>query len=224
MKFVHENYYNKKGDEIPSVTTVMKIMNKPELLKWSNFVGLTLHKNIDEILDTSSTIGSLTHYIIERHNKRKIINFKILDDYKPSIQRAVDKTIKGFQLYLKEYKPKSIHSELRVQNDLFGGTIDNICKIDKKIYIVDYKTSKDVYPSMFIQLAAYNKLLREEKGLKIDKVAILLLEKKKINFKFVQMDIENLEKYYEPIFYLLLKLYYLWKENLEKDWNKKLEL
>lgn len=223
MKFVHENYYNKKGDEIPSVTTVMKLLNKPELVKWSNFMGLVCKKNIDDILDISSKVGSLTHYIIERHNKHKIINFNILNDYPLNIQKAVDKTIKGFKLFLKDYKPKSIKSEYRIKNNIFGGTIDNVAMIKDEKFIIDYKTSKQVYPSMFIQLAAYNKLLREEKQMKIDKVAILVLNKKKIEYNFYQMKVPYLEKYYEPIFDLLLKLYYLWNENLKQDWNSSIE-
>lgn len=224
MKFVHENYYNKKGDEIPSVTTIMKLLNKPEIIKYANFIGLVARKNLDDILKKSSDIGSLTHYIIERHNKKKIINLKILDEYDYSIQKAVEKTLKGFKKYLKEYKPESIESEFRIKNEFCGGTIDNISKIKGKVYMIDYKTSKNIYPTMFIQLAAYNKLLREEKDMKIDKVAILLLNKKKVEYTFVQMDVKNLEKYYEPIFDLLLKLYYLWRENLLNDWKQDLNL
>lgn len=224
MEFVHEGYYNKKGDEIPSVTTIMKLLNKPELVDWANFMGLVCGMKVEDILTKSSIIGSLTHYIIERHNKKKIINYKILDDYSPSIQKSVNNTIKSFKLFLKEYKPKSLKSEFRVQNDKYGGTIDNISKIKDEKFLIDYKTSKQVYPSQFIQLAAYNKLLREEEDIKIDKVAILVLDKKKINFQFYQMEVDYLEKYYEPIFDLLVQLYYLWRENLINDWNTDLNL
>lgn len=219
--FIHEDYFNTKGQKIPSVTTILKILNKPQLIQWANFMG-KLRKSVDEVTQKAATIGTLTHYILERYGKGKIINFSVLDEYDSSITKSVNKALKSFIKWKKDYVPEIKICEIKLNNEKYGGTVDNVCKIDGKYYIVDYKTSKTVYPSMFLQLAAYNKLLREENNMKIDKVAILILNKNKVEYKFYQMDVEYLEKFYEPIFIKLYELYIAWDENLKVDWNTKL--
>lgn len=218
MKFEHENYYDKKGKEIPSVTTILKLLNKPELVDWANFMGF-LKKNTKQVTARAALIGTLTHYFIERYSKKKILNFKVLYKYDDDIIKSVNKALKGFVRWNKEYKPVFKKAEIRVKNDKFGGTVDNICEIDGKLYIVDYKTSKGVYPSMFIQLAAYNLLLRDELDIKVDFVAILVLNKNKVDFKFYRMDVNHLRKFYEPVFILMYELYIKWQENLKCDWG-----
>jgi hypothetical protein len=72
---------------------------------------------------------------------------------------------------------------------------------------------------MFIQLAAYNLLIREELGIQIDYVAILVLNKNKVDYKFYKMSVEHLQIYYEPVFILLYEVYIKWKDNLKYDWG-----
>jgi ATP-dependent exoDNAse (exonuclease V) beta subunit (contains helicase and exonuclease domains) len=218
MNLEHEDYFNKKGDAIPSVTTILKILNKPELVDWANFMGF-IKINTKEYTAKAAWIGTLTHYYIERSSKKKIISFKFLYKQNADVIKSVNKAYKGFVEWRKKYKPKFKKCELKVQNDKFGGTIDSICEIEGKKYIVDYKTSKGVYPSMFLQLAAYNLLLRDEKELKIDYVAILVLNKNKVDYKFYRMDVKHLEKYYENVFLLMYELYIRWQENLKYDWK-----
>lgn len=219
-EFIHESYYNSKGDEIPSVTTVIKLLSNKELINWANYMGLVCRKNHNDISEKAALIGTLTHFYLERLGKKKIINYNLLEDYNKDIVQCVNRGIKEFKEWRKEFKPKIIKTEFRLQNERVGGTIDNISEIDGDKYIIDYKTSKNVYPSMFLQLAAYNMLLREEKGMKIDKVAILLLNKKKIEYNFYKMNVEHLEKFYEPVFMSLLDVYELWGSNLKYDWNQ----
>ena len=42
----HRKYFNKDGKEVPSCTTIIKMLNKPELVKWANYMGF---KKIDTI-------------------------------------------------------------------------------------------------------------------------------------------------------------------------------
>jgi hypothetical protein len=44
--------------------------------------------------------------------------------------------------------------------------------------LIDIKTSNAIYPSYWLQLAAYRSLLMIEKGIRVDKVAILWLNAK----------------------------------------------
>lgn len=219
--FIHEDYYNSKGDKIPSVTTILKIMNKPSLMQWAHSLG-RFNKSMEEVTYKAATIGTLTHYVLEKYGKKKIINFSVLDDYDYKIVNSVYKALKGFKRWNKEYKPDIIHCEIKVNNELFGGTVDNISMINDKKYLIDYKTSKAVYPTMFLQLAAYNYLLRTEKDMVIDRVAILLLNKNKVEYKFYEMDVKYLEKFYEPVFLTMYEFYNKWNDNLKSDWNTEL--
>ena len=35
----HVKYYNGNGVEVPSCTNVVKLLNKPELIGWANYMG-----------------------------------------------------------------------------------------------------------------------------------------------------------------------------------------
>jgi len=59
----------------------------------------------------------------------------------------------------------------------FAGTIDRVCYLNGEKYIIDIKTSNAIYPSYWLQLAAYRALLLHV-GVKVDNVAILWLNAK----------------------------------------------
>jgi hypothetical protein len=65
----------------------------------------------------------------------------------------------------------------------FAGTIDRVCTIDGKTYVLDIKTSNGIYNSYWLQLAAYRQLydasvLHGSNMPDIDGVAILWLNAK----------------------------------------------
>ncbi len=71
----------------------------------------------------------------------------------------------------------------------YAGTIDIVCMIDKKIWLIDIKTSKAVYPSHELQLSAYKKLC-EDMDCKIDTMAILQVgyERNKNRYKLTEVE------------------------------------
>lgn len=81
--------------------------------------------------------------------------------------------IMSFVEWHAEMKPVMLQNELTVFNDehRYAGTADYICEINGERWLVDFKTSKDVWPSFELQLAAYAHALPPE--LKPDKLAIL---------------------------------------------------
>lgn len=216
----HKPYFY-EDIEIPSVTTILKLLNKPELFEWANFMGRI---GIDSTAYTaeSAEIGTYAHYIIERKCKKKIIDYSDLYEMTMGKRKKILNAVKSFEKWRKDKKPTFLHNELVVKDECVGGTIDCICKIDDEKYMVDFKTSKRAYASYFLQLAGYNYLYKKTKNKTLDKVAILVLDKKKINYEFVIMEIWYLEKYYEPIFLLLIHVYYKWSQVLRTDWNEKI--
>lgn len=220
----HSDYYNDKNIKVPSVTTIMKMMNKPELLGWANFMGFK-RKDIKVVQELSAINGTIIHRYIERISKGKLLTpLNDMQYISEADIAAINNSIKLYRKWKKKFKPKLIHSELSITSEYFGGTMDNISEINGKVYIIDYKTSKDVYPSMFIQLAAYYYLYTKSKykTYDIDKVAILCVPRKGKYCKFVEMDVKHLKEFYLPVFSLLLELYTKWSGNLKYDWGKEL--
>lgn len=218
----HTKYYNARGVQVPSVTTVIKLLNKPELVGWANWMGFKKIK-VDDILDHSSEIGTMTHALIERYIKKKMVNLNdVGDDYKyietPDVARHC---FKLFKRWLKDMKPQTnkftgkktggkinfVFSEIQLSCDDYGGTIDCVCWIDGTLYMIDFKTSSGIYSTMFIQLAAYVQLLkRNYPEYEVEKVAILRLDKKKDKYQFKEMDYEDTLLYYK-VFEGLLDVY-----------------
>lgn len=71
--------------------------------------------------------------------------------------------IKSFVDWRNEVKPESIAWDITVfsDNHNYAGTIDYICKIDGKVYIVDFKTSQSVWTEYELQVSAYKQALIE---------------------------------------------------------------
>lgn len=67
-------------------------------------------------------------------------------------------------------------SELVVASDLhrFAGTLDALATINGRLFLVDFKSSKDCYPEYWIQLAAYRLALEEMQIFPQDAIIIRL--------------------------------------------------
>ena len=89
--------------------------------------------------------------------------------------------ILSFYSWCKEVKPNFIATEKTVFNDehRYAGTLDAICEIDGKVWLIDYKTSANIYLSHEVQLSSY----LHADGIKVDKMGILRLGVKKNKIK-----------------------------------------
>lgn len=65
--------------------------------------------------------------------------------------------IMSFVEWFEKTKPEVLATELTVfsDNNTYAGTVDLICKIDGEEWVIDYKTSQDIWPSHRIQVSAY---------------------------------------------------------------------
>jgi hypothetical protein len=96
------------------------------------------------------------------------------------------------------------------------GTLDCLVKYKGKIGILDFKTSKDFYIDMPIQIHTYKKLVEDSTNLKIDFLAVINIPKepvKKVEMRVFQVKPKYL-KGFKACKYLL---------SLEKDFNKRKE-
>ena len=100
--------------------------------------------------------------------------------------------INRFRIWYDTNDVRPILLEKSISSDEFGGTIDFYGEINGEYTLLDFKTSKKIRLTMFIQLALYVILL-EELGYKIDRVGILLVNPKFKDEKYITR--EKFEKY-----------------------------
>ena len=213
----HKEYYDSKGNEIPSVTQILKVLNKPAVIEWANYLGF--HKiNYKQLLDEKADIGTYVHERIEKYfNKKDPKEEKEILDLK--IKKQVDSLFDLFLDWEKSIKPIPIEIESSYTNSRFGGTIDCILEINKEIVLIDFKTSKKPYPSHFLQLGGYLILIEDNNKELYDKIAyvqiISLGKGLKIETKFIDEMIK-----YKEAFKSVFDIYLYWKNILKEDWNE----
>jgi len=174
-------YTDENGSYYPSATTLLEAYPKPaQLIMWMKEVG----SKADEIRDAAGKRGSSVHQLTEDYDKG--IECTLLDEYgKPKYSLEEWAMFERYVEFTAMHNPEHILIEQAfVSGNLgFAGTIDRICKIDGKVYVLDLKTSNGIYNSYWLQLAAYKELyhniVKESNTMpNIDGVAILWLNAK----------------------------------------------
>lgn len=216
----HVTYYNSKGEVVPSTTTVIKLLNK-NLDGWANWMGLRGIR-LKQYLDEKADVGTYVHSICELYFSGKLDNTVHADTRYLTPQdftllkirlRHVDELLRsmGFRPYAQE---------LELHGEKYGGTLDLVFYNDDtgEYILIDLKTAKDVYNTMYIQLMAYCNLILEKRGIHISKVGILLITRDPEDPKFCELyDVGcNMCEHYAGIFSNLLNIYYLLSDQERK--------
>lgn len=156
---IHTIYKLTNGERVPSVTTVLGILNKPALIQWAWELG-TQGIDYKAVRDQAGDIGTLAHYLILcdlRGKKPDTSEYSAQD-----IEKAETCLIKYWE-WARGHKIQSLMLETPLISEQyqFGGTIDFYGKIDDQPTLLDFKTGKAIYGEFFYQLAAYEQLLIE---------------------------------------------------------------
>jgi len=147
-------YYSEDGVTfVPSVTTIIsEVYPNPELQRWKEN---TDKAERDAKTNAGLTRGSNVHNALEN----------LLDGVKISHE---DYTLEEWVMimrgleFLRKFKVKPIHIEKKLIGNRWAGTVDLICEIGGKTYIVDWKTNN--YPSedtWGLQGFAYHSLMEQ---------------------------------------------------------------
>ena len=86
-----------------------------------------------------------------------------------------------FKWWIQNPKIKPLHTELKVWSEQYRyqGTLDCIGQVGKKLIVIDWKSSKNIYPEMGMQLAAYAEAYKELHGKSIKTGLIVLVTKER---------------------------------------------
>ena len=176
-----------KGKPVLSVTAAISIIDKSRpLIYWAT--GLTrdfLMENLNTLIkDTKGDkISSLIEEGIKQHSIKKQqaadIGTKVHDWAEKFIKAKSKKEwpeipketevyngITAFLKWVEEYDVKFISSEKHIysRKHKYAGIMDAEAIIQGKLSVVDFKTSKAVYPEYRFQVAGYQAASEEERG------------------------------------------------------------
>lgn len=171
--------------KVPGVTSVVSMLPK-EFLKWwavkltaeacvkNKDVWIPLSERDEQgaidylkgvhrrVSGDAATLGSMAHDLFERAARGETINPR-------HVHADVKHHLQWFMQFLDEVQPEFLYLEETVWSDVheYAGSFDAIAKIEGEIVGLDWKTSKDVYPSVALQLSAYryaNRIILAETG------------------------------------------------------------
>lgn len=171
--------YSFNGEVVKGCTSVLDTLNKPALVPWCAKVTVESMREqfeagrsydeieIEEMLDlakranylkktSAGSIGTLSHDFAEAYAKKLNPTYPINTESRGACQRFVK--------WVEDNKVEFLLSEQPVfslQNK-FAGTLDAICRIDGKLYLIDYKTSSGIWETYYLQVGAYALARTEE--------------------------------------------------------------
>lgn len=170
--------YRVNGKVKPSVSEIMKPLSDDY---YSNALGTTNTKFIHDRLESRRLLGSAIHDGIE--------TFILFGVYDPEVEDY----LKQFKKWLEKEEIEIIHTEQRLTNDIFCGTLDLYVFEQKtgKYGIVDIKATAKINTTLIeVQLAAY-KTLAEDNGMKVDFTKSLHIRKKGYSYKSIAINLHK---------------------------------
>lgn len=174
-------FYDIKGRDRISVTTVLALIDKPGLRYWFGKHGTTECNRLSKL---AAGIGTDLHSYDEyyfgetevppQNNDPKYLN-----------------SVKNYHRFMDLFKPKNVAGNLLVHyedgEDTYAGTLDRILETGPFSVLWDYKTSAEIYDEYIIQANAYywallwcvrNGIIKLERV--PEKIGILRLDKEEI--------------------------------------------
>lgn len=164
-------YFTPSGKAYPSVTTILGILNKQQLIEWRNRVGA---EEANRISRQASTRGTAVHKLCEDYldnkpdylKKHMPANVYMFNTLKPVINEKINNV--WFQevfLYSDELKT--------------AGQVDCIAEFEGELAVIDFKTSRRVKKEedilgYFMQISFYAKAFKDMTGIEITKGVILI--------------------------------------------------
>lgn len=153
----------------PSVTELLKILNKPKLMYWANKLGLK-GQSLSDYSKIKKMRGSEHHMDVELYLK----NGEIRDE---SSSRLMIEFFNNFNV---------LKVEEKIECEYFQGRVDLLLEKDNVKYVVDMKTNfKKPYLDHYLQLNAYKMCIDS------DEIAILSIP----DFTMTYLSNSNEDKY-----------------------------
>lgn len=105
------------------------------------------------ILDNAAEIGTAVHCCTEYLDQDELDEESVIFEWVPYID--------AWKRFKRDFKPDLIFIELRLIHPglQYAGAVDRVALINGELWILDIKTTNELYSHVGIQLAAYSELL-----------------------------------------------------------------
>jgi len=205
---IHQVYTLASGEIVPSVTTVIGLLSKPQLIEWAWKMGVG-GQDIHKIKNSTADAGSLAHQMILDFLKLQRTDTK---EYSKDIIDLAENSFLSFLEWQKNkvIEPILIETSLVSERYKYGGTLDFYGKIDGILTLADWKTGSGIYDSYVYQLSAYRNLLVENGYENPERVMIVRINREE-NERFEELVKKNTDTEFE-IFKRLVEIYHLQKQ------------
>lgn len=155
---------------MPSVTEVLKVMERRHLETWRARVG---RKEADKVRTAATTLGTQVHAIANQ----------IAWERESGAKAKVKPDLELYALAIRSFLLKHVRCPIKTELTLVsaqervGGTLDLYCQLnDGSFAVVDYKTSASLDRTMGLQTALYALLLRE-RGYEVNQRLVVRIKK-----------------------------------------------
>lgn len=160
--------YKVDGVKVPSVTKIVDGCFPKNLTDWALSVG---KEEYDKTIEEALQIGNDTHAWIEEYIKADDDLVEILN-IKPAPNRSVEAFLEWYAWSHAEF----IESEQKIYCDKYkyAGTVDAVAKINGRVCVIDFKTSKKIYKPYHLQVSAYAQAIRRMNSMREWPLGIIL--------------------------------------------------
>lgn len=182
-----EYYFN--SIKVPRVTKILSTcIHSDSLMYWANSLGFK-HKSYSKTLTQSANIGTQAHNSIDHFLSDNSYQVPLTNESAAIF--AYNSFLKWYNILVQNNDVEVLLHEHKLVCKYFGGTLDGLYKINRKIYLVDYKTSNHITYRYCLQLAAYIYMLRVIMNITVDGCVILQLSKNDISFNEYVLNFDN---------------------------------
>lgn len=185
-------YLNSKGGKLPSVTEVLGAFKDPgPLMHWAWKEGKE-GRDYRKSRGSAAAIGNVAHELVEADI---LFRQPKIDGYAPEAVEAAQVPLQAFRQWRREHDCEILHTETKLVSERhqYGGTLDGIGRVDGKLVLADWKTSKRVYAEYVDQVAAYRQLWLECHGELAEGAILLRLDKDQPIFEPHYFNAEQLD-------------------------------
>lgn len=182
---------------VPRVTEILSnMLHEDFLMEWANRIGLYKRQKYKEVLNSAANIGTYSHDLVEQYIKNQIYDIDSMGITSKNEYDSAKNAVESFRLWYKDVFTLNntiniLGIEERLTCQWFGGTYDMLIEINGKIYLVDFKTSNHISYKYCLQMAAYMYMIKLNKGIVVDGVIILQLNKKTASYTEYILDFSN---------------------------------
>lgn len=186
----HQVYKLANGTQVPGVTTIIGVMDKPALKYWANDLGLQ-GVDVRKYTDTLADMGTLAHGLVQSDLGAAIPEFH---GYSQQEQDHASNSLRSYYQWRKGFDMEpidvpgltcmapGIEVQMVSEEHRYGGTLDIFAKVRDKRFenapwlntLIDIKTGSGIYWEYSLQIAALRALL-EEHGQTVHQQIVLLI-------------------------------------------------